>query len=136
MPLHRIIKLLVIDIIQSHELKDCRILILNVIFLENYVLSPTVASVKEVAYVSTFPPKKCGIATFTSDLVNSINQLKTLKAQRVISIDGGRLLKSADESSGYNIGREFLEEYVLMADVLNHSSVNVVIRRTHLRIFR
>ncbi len=83
-------------------------------------------SVKEVSYVSTFPPKKCGIATFTSDLVNSINQLKTLKAQRIISIDGGRLLKSADESSGYTIGRDFVEDYVLMADFLNHSSVNVV----------
>ncbi len=97
------------------------------IFLENYVLSsPNRASVKEVAYVSTFPPKKCGIATFTSDLVNSISQFKILKAQRVISIDGGRLSKSEDESQRYNIGRDFIEDYVLMADFLNHSSVNVV----------
>ena len=118
-----------IDIIQSHELKDCRILIFSVIFLENYILStptPTVASVKEVAYVSTFPPKKCGIATFTSDLVNSISQLKILKAQKIISIDGGRLSKPVDESSGYEIGRDFVEDYVLMADFINHSSINVV----------
>jgi glycosyltransferase involved in cell wall biosynthesis len=95
--------------------------------LEKYFLStPTVASVKEVAYVSTFPPKKCGIATFTSDLVNSISQLKNLKAQKIISIDGGRLLETADESSGYKIGRDFVEDYVLMADFINHSSVNVV----------
>jgi len=97
-----------------------------VIFLEKYILStPTVASVKEVAYVSTFPPKKCGIATFTSDLVNSISQLN-LKAQKIISIDGGRLLKPADDNSEYKIGRNFVEDYVLMADFINHSSVNVV----------
>jgi hypothetical protein len=95
--------------------------------LENYVLSsPNRARVEEVAYVSTFPPKKCGIATFTSDLVNSISELDKLKAQRVISIDGGRLSKSEDESSRYNVGRDFIEDYVLMADFLNHSSVNVV----------
>ena len=95
--------------------------------MENYVLSaPNRASVKEVAYVSTFPPKKCGIATFTSDLVNSIGELDKLKAQRVISIDGGRLSKPEDESSRYNVGRDFIEDYVLMADFLNHSSVNVV----------
>lgn len=95
--------------------------------MENYFLStPTIACVKEVAYVSTFPPKKCGIATFTSELVHSISQLKNLKAQKIISIDGGRLLKPADESSAYKISRDFVEDYVLMADLLNHSSVNVV----------
>jgi glycosyltransferase involved in cell wall biosynthesis len=99
----------------------------NVILLENYILStPNTASVKEVAYVSTFPPKQCGIATFTSDLINSISQLKKLKAQRVISIDGVRLSKSVDESSEFKISRDFVEDYLLMADYINHSSVNVV----------
>jgi glycosyltransferase involved in cell wall biosynthesis len=83
-------------------------------------------SVKEVAYVSTFPPRKCGIATFTADLVNSIGQLKKLKDQRVISIDGRRLFKPAYEGIEHKIGRDFIEDYVLMADFLNNSSVNVV----------
>ncbi len=95
--------------------------------MENYFLgTPTVDSVKEVAYVSTFPPKKCGIATFTSDLVNSISLLKNLKAQKIISIEDGRLLKPSDESSGYKIGRDSIEDYVLMADFINHSPINVV----------
>ena len=76
--------------------------------------------------MSTFPPQKCGIATFTSDLVNSISKLNKLKAQRVISIDGHRLFKPANESSRYKIGRDFIEDYVLMANFLNNSSVNVV----------
>jgi len=95
--------------------------------LANYILStPTKASVKEVAYVSTFPPKKCGIATFTSDLVNSISQLKKLKDQKVISIDGHRLFKPVHERTRYKIGRNFIEDYILMADFLNHSTINVV----------
>ncbi len=95
--------------------------------MAKYVLgSPTLASVKEVAYVSTFPPRKCGIATFTADLVNSIGQLNTLKDQRVISIDGRRLFKPAYAGFEHKIGRDFVEDYILMADFLNQSSVNVV----------
>lgn len=95
--------------------------------MAKYVLgTPTLSSVKEVAYVSTFPPRKCGIATFTADLVNSIGQLKKLKDQRVISIDGRRLFKPAYEATEHKIGRDFIEDYVLMADFLNHSPVNVV----------
>jgi polysaccharide biosynthesis protein PslF len=95
--------------------------------LAKYVLGiPTLASVKEVAYVSTFPPRKCGIATFTADLVNSIGLLKKLRDQRVISIDGRRLFKPAYEGIEHKIGRDFLEDYVLMADFLNQSSVNAI----------
>jgi glycosyltransferase involved in cell wall biosynthesis len=95
--------------------------------LANYVLgTPTLASVKEVAYVSTYPPRKCGIATFTADLVNAVGQLKKLKNQRVISIDGRRLFKPAYEAAEHKIGRDFREDYVLMADFLNHTAVNAV----------
>ena len=114
--------------IQSHVLKDSRTSIYNVIcsWLSIFLGTPTLTSVKEVAYVSTFPPRKCGIATFTADLVNSIGQLKKLKDQRVISIDGRRLFKPAYEATEHKIGRDFIEDYVLMAKFLNHSPVNVV----------
>ncbi len=95
--------------------------------MAKYVLGNTpLATVKEVAYVSTFPPRKCGIATFTADLVNSISQQKKLRDQRVISIDGRRLFKPTYEGTEHKIGRDFLEDYILMADFLNHSSVNAV----------
>ena len=116
--------------------------------MAKYVLgTPTLASVKEVAYVSTFPPRKCGIATFTADLVNSIGQLNKLKDQRVIPIDGRRLFKPAYGGIEHKIGRDFVEDYALMADFLNQPPVNVVniqhefgifggeCRRIHLCIF-
>lgn len=76
--------------------------------------------------MSTFPPRKCGIATFTADLVNSISRLNKLKNQKIVSIDGRRLFKPTYEGVQHKIGRDFIEDYVLMADFLNHSSVNVV----------
>jgi len=113
---------------QSHVLKEDETSNYDVIcLLAKSVLGiPTLTSVKEVAYVSTFPPRKCGIATFTADLVNAVGQLKKLKDQRVISIDGRRLFKPAYEATEHKIGRDFIEDYLLMADFLNNSSVNVV----------
>jgi glycosyltransferase involved in cell wall biosynthesis len=97
------------------------------LLLAKYVLGTrSLTSVKEVAYVSTYPPRKCGIATFTADLVNSISLLNKLKSQKVISIDGRRLFKPVYGDVQHKIGRDFVEDYALMADILNHSSVNVV----------
>jgi len=95
--------------------------------LANYVLdTSTLTSVKEVAYVSTFPPRKCGIATFTNDLISNISQLNKLKDQKVISIDGRRLFKPVHDGVQHKIGRDSLEDYLIMAEFLNRSSVNVV----------
>ncbi len=95
--------------------------------MAKYVLGTTsLTTVKEVAYVSTFPPRKCGIATFTADLVNSISHLNKLQDQRVISIDGRRLFKPVYGGVQHKIGRDFLEDYTLMAEFLNHTTVNVV----------
>ena len=95
--------------------------------MAKYVLyNPSLANVKEVAYVSTYPPRKCGIATFTADLVRSMSFLNKLKDQTVIPIDGRRLYKSLFGKIHHKIGRDFIEDYALMADFLNVSTVNVV----------
>jgi len=97
-----------------------------VIILEKFNTGSFSSILKEVAYVSTFPPKKCGIATFTADLVNSISELKKLKTQRIISIDGKRWFNPTHKETEYKIGRDFIDDYLLMADFLNHSTINVV----------
>jgi polysaccharide biosynthesis protein PslF len=88
--------------------------------------APPLTSLKEVAYVSTYPPRKCGIATFTADLVSSIGQLNKLEEQKVISIDGRRLIKQFCGRVQHKIGRDFIEDYTLMADFINQSSLNIV----------
>ncbi len=55
-----------------------------------------------------------------------MGQLKKLKNQRVISIDGRQLSKPAYECGEQKIGRDFLEDYISMADFLNHTGVNAV----------
>ncbi len=98
----------------------------DVLLAKHIIGNPTLASVKEVAYVSTYPPRKCGIATFTADLVKSTSQLGKLEGQTVIPIDGRRIFKSAFGQIQHKIGRDFSEDYEVMAGLLNRSPVDVV----------
>lgn len=83
-------------------------------------------SVKEVAYVSTFPPSKCGIATFTADLTSNISKLNKLRNQKVISVSERRLFSPTYGELQHKISRDSIKDYLAMADFLNNSSVNVV----------
>jgi glycosyltransferase involved in cell wall biosynthesis len=55
-----------------------------------------------------------------------MGSLNKLKDQTVIPIDGRRLYKSLFGKVQHKIGRDFIEDYALMADFLNVSTVNVV----------
>jgi glycosyltransferase involved in cell wall biosynthesis len=87
---------------------------------------PPSDNVEEVAYLSTFPPRKCGIATFTADLVNAINKLKVLQNQIVVSVNGRRLFRSPYEATQHKISRDFEEDYRLTAEFLNRTSIDAV----------
>ena len=55
-----------------------------------------------VAYVSSYSPRECGIATFTEDLTKNIDNLKMLKPSGIIAIN--------DPGSSYNYGKEVLQQ--------------------------
>ena len=59
-------------------------------------------------------------------MINHLSQLNKLKDQKVISIDGRRLFKPVHDGVQHKIGRDSIEDYLIMAELLNQSSVNVV----------
>ncbi len=82
-----------------------------------------------IVYVSTFPPRKCGIATFTYDLTRAMDTIlePSLKS-RIVAMNVGRV-------AGYKYGKKVIhqinqentQEYIEVAEKLNkNDSVKVV----------
>jgi len=78
------------------------------------------------AFLSTYPPRECGIATYSKDLIGHISKLKVLKPSIVIAINdkGGhynyqRLVK-------FQIERDDVETYVEAAEYVNDSDIDLV----------
>jgi glycosyltransferase involved in cell wall biosynthesis len=79
-----------------------------------------------VAYVSSYAPRECGIATFTEDLTKSIDALHVLKPASIIGVN--------DPSSSYNYGKEVVMQidaddertYHQLADRINSSDFDLI----------
>jgi len=81
---------------------------------------------RKIAFVSTFPPKRCGIANFTKDLVNSVSK-NSYKEWTPIGV-----ALTSSESLTYNhpvrflIRRDKPQDYRRTADALNAHGVDLV----------
>ncbi len=79
-----------------------------------------------IAYVSSYTPRECGIATFTEDLTKSIDALHVLEPAAIIGIN--------DSGSSYNYGKEVVMQidaadertYHQVADLINVSDFDLV----------
>jgi glycosyltransferase involved in cell wall biosynthesis/predicted transcriptional regulator len=79
-----------------------------------------------IAYISSYPPRECGIATFTSDLVDSINHQGVLPPPVVVAInDEGEYYDYSGEVK-LQIERENRESYKAVASKINSSGIRAV----------
>jgi glycosyltransferase involved in cell wall biosynthesis len=83
------------------------------------------SSRRYVAYMSTYPPRECGIATFTKDLVDSINKVDGFKPL-VIALNEKNAIYDYDERVKWVIERDSEEDYVQIAKRINSSNVELV----------
>jgi glycosyltransferase involved in cell wall biosynthesis len=80
----------------------------------------------KIAYMSSYPPRECGIATFTQDLTKSIDALNVFEPSSIIGLN--------DLSSTYNYGKEVVMQidtndektYQQAADLINDSDFDLV----------
>jgi glycosyltransferase involved in cell wall biosynthesis len=80
----------------------------------------------KVGFFSTYPPRECGIATYTKDLLDGISGLYMLKPSDVLAINdkGGHYNYMSDVV--YQVDRENLESYIDVAKYVNESDIDVV----------
>lgn len=83
------------------------------------------------AFIATYPPRKCGIGTFTNDLVQSLTHLSEIGAARE---DHLQVIAMNDLPDGYDFPQEvnfvvreqYKGDYRRAAEFLNLSAVDVV----------
>lgn len=86
-------------------------------------------------FVSTFPPRKCGLATFTEDLAEAMAGLKLGPEPWVVAITHADRPLGYDERVRYEIRQEDEASYVAAARWLNASPVDVVMIEHEYGIF-
>ena len=79
-----------------------------------------------IAFVSTYPPRRCGIATFTSDLMASIEADEAAALIEVAAIDERHSVRAYGPEVRWRIRQGTPEGYVAAARSIGGSDVDVV----------
>ena len=84
------------------------------------------SSAERIGYLSTYPPRECGIANFTKDLIDSIYALDGLK-HSIIAINEKGAIYDYDRRVKLKIDRDDAEDYVKAAEYVNSSNIQLLI---------
>jgi glycosyltransferase involved in cell wall biosynthesis len=80
---------------------------------------------KKVVFISSFPPRKCGIATFTSDLIDSIALAAKGEFEPLVVAMRSEENKY-DDPVKFEIRQNVKSDYICAADYINFSHVDLV----------
>lgn len=86
-----------------------------------------------VVFVSTYPPRECGIATFTQDLQRAMMEYHQVSSASIVAIDQGE--NDYDEEVIETITRNNRDSYVQCAQKLNAMDLDAVILEHEYGIF-
>lgn len=79
-----------------------------------------------VLFIGTYVPKECGIATFTSDLLNSVSGEDSDVHCEVIALNDPSETYNYPEEVVFQIQRDKIEDYYRAADYINQSDIDIV----------
>jgi glycosyltransferase involved in cell wall biosynthesis len=80
----------------------------------------------KIAFVCTFKPRKCGIATFTSDLIKNLGLASSGRIKPIVVAMQSDSTLSYDDPVKINIRKNIKNDYILAADYINSSGVEAV----------
>lgn len=100
---------------------------------EPYAVVPPLAggTSPRVAFVGSYPPRECGIGTFTYDLVNAYDAIDSSRLSAVIALnDYGQMydydLHDYQGRVRWQIESDDLDSFLTVADEINRSRIQVV----------
>lgn len=89
--------------------------------------------IRNAAFLSTYPPRACGLATFTQDLVRELDKVGLLRKPRVIAVSDDRYTYS--DRVIMELRQHERDSYVSTADTINHSDIELLVIEHEYGIF-
>lgn len=93
------------------------------------------SSVRTIAFLGNYLPRKCGIATFTSDVLRAVAERNSRGTCLAIAVNDKGQSYSYPEEVRFEIEEQDLPSYRRAASFLNHSGVEVVSLQHEFGIF-
>ena len=81
---------------------------------------------KRIAFLSTYKPRECGIATFTKELVDAVDLLDLFRPARIIAINEKETIYNYDSRVKWQIRQDSEEDYIQAACYVNSSKIDLV----------
>jgi glycosyltransferase involved in cell wall biosynthesis len=78
-----------------------------------------------IAFLSTYPPRECGLATFTQDLVMNLCKIEVMSNSKVIAVSNGNM--RYDDKVMMELSQNDIRSYKQTADKLNNSNVSLLV---------
>ena len=79
---------------------------------------------RQIGFLSTFPPRECGLATFTSNLTAEFDMLQLLNETKIISISMKQ--HNYDKNVIFDIQQDDLDSYLEAAKVIKDSNIDLL----------
>ncbi len=93
----------------------------------------------KIAYISTYPPRQCGIATYSENLITSIDTNRNLFRKydftAIVAIDNEETPLKYPEGVKYIIRQNIQKDYLSAANYINFSSSDVCVLEHEFGIF-
>jgi glycosyltransferase involved in cell wall biosynthesis len=95
----------------------------------------------KIAYISTYPPRECGIATFNQNLMRAINanfpKRSTLQSGFVVAVNDSETLQEYEypEEVKYIIRQNHQKDYIRAANYINTSDADVCLMEHEFGIY-
>jgi hypothetical protein len=86
----------------------------------------TVSSQPRLAFLGTYPPRQCGIATFTRDLCDAVTNAQGAVPLRIFAMTEAGGPRDYREQVEFEIRAGVRQDYVRAADRINYSDVQSV----------
>jgi glycosyltransferase involved in cell wall biosynthesis len=81
---------------------------------------------KKVCFLSTFYPRKCGIAVFTKDLVDQLDMLDGFDPAKVIAVNKGEPVDSYNQNVEWQIRQDEEMDYIQIANQVNLLKIDLI----------